>query len=233
MTEVILVIWTVSCNLVLHYSCSLLLIDLWTESVSKSLFSLFLDCFLEIWMAGRCNILNQLKLLEVSVALPLTLHHSILVVALQTLNFTRMSILFFMILKLFVNPNFPSFMHSWRLLSYLMINCIVILSSDSESLPLISLNMLTHVLSTSRALKSHRLLPKDLLSSISLGSWVMKIVMLRALFIIRDFLISMLSLGSRAWNAPVWLTILLLFTFTVCFVWVSLIQIAIRLIPIF
>ena len=100
--HVVLIIWTVSRDLVLHYPRSLFLIDLWTKSVSEGLFSLFLDCFLEMWRAARRNILDQLKLLEVSIALPLTLHQDFLVVALQTLNFTWMSILVIMVLKLFV-----------------------------------------------------------------------------------------------------------------------------------
>ena len=118
-----------------------------------------------------------------------------------------MSILLILILKLFVDTQLAliCISHSWRLLPYLLVNSIVrvILSSDSESLPLISLNMLTNILPASRAFKCHRLVPEDLLCSISLGGRVVKIIMLRALFIIHDFLISMLSLWSRARYTPV------------------------------
>ena len=108
----------------------------------------------------------------------------------------------------------------------------IILSGDSESLPLISLNMFAHILPMSRAFKSHRLVAEDLLCFISLGSWVMEIIVLRALFIIRNFLISMLSLWSRARYSPMWSTILLLFTFAICFLWVYLIKVAIRLVAV-
>lgn len=181
------------------------------------------------------NILDQLKLLEICITLPLALHHSFLVIALQTLNFTRLSNLIIVILKSFTNTKFVLvwLWHSWRRLSSLMLNAIlIILSSDSESLSLISLYMLTHILSMSWALKGRRLVTKHLLCFLSFCPWMVEIIMLRTLFIISNFLISMLSLGSRARYTPMRFSILLLFTFTICFLWVNLIKIAVGLITI-
>lgn len=96
--------------------------------------------------------------------------------------------------------------------------------------------MITHILTPSWTLKSHWLLSENLLRLFPLVVRIVEIVMLWALFIIGDFLISMLGLWCRAWDTAMRLAVLLLLgSVTVCFLRVPLIwmsQVAIWLMTI-
>ncbi len=100
----------------------------------------------------------------------------------------------------------------------------VVLTSNSESLIFVCLYMITHILTPSWTLKCHWLLSENLLRLFPLVFRIVEIVMLRALFIISDFLISMLGLWRGARNTAMRLAVLLLLgSVTVCLLRVPLI----------
>ena len=89
--------------------CTLLLflVYLWTKCISKVLFRFFLDEFSEV-RARRISTADQLNLLKAWIALPLTLQHLFLVIALQALNFVGLpgGTIVLVILQSLINTEF-------------------------------------------------------------------------------------------------------------------------------